>query len=227
MTNINEKLKAAKTAEAVKEAIETDPKRVIYRESSLRHVESNTTGTWRWGVDEEMYVHHEGTGTFWRLDFRRTTGDEGEIEFEKVVQVERAKVVKLEWMPVGASHDQAVDKTTDLTLYVVTDGRPGPESCRFVELETADCVGVGPNVGIDWSDHPVVGLSRLGPFVAAVEHKALLGEANTEISHLAGQVRDQEGALRMLAKALGMDPDTATGEEMALAIANIQQAVTR
>lgn len=55
-----------------------------------------------------------------------------------------------------------------IPFYVVFDGVPGPDSCKFVEIETEEGKGVGPDVAGGWSDHPTSSqLKRLGPFILA------------------------------------------------------------
>lgn len=49
---------------------------------------------------------------------------------------------------------------TQEDIYVVFDGAPGPESPRFVEVETA----AGRSITVNWQAHPTEGLHRLGPF---------------------------------------------------------------
>lgn len=55
-------------------------------------------------------------------------------------------------------------------VYVIFDGPPSHESGRFVEVETPDGHGVGPE-GFSWESYPrhVSGLWRLGPFVVLDE----------------------------------------------------------
>jgi len=73
-------------------------------------------------------------------------------------------------------------------FYVRFDGPPGPESCRFVELEGHDGRGVGPaESGADWSGPDQYGHYRLGPFarvapsrVATATHRGVT--ASVEIN---------------------------------------------
>lgn len=70
----------------------------------------------------------------------------------------------------GRWNAEAADPAPDEVLYVITEGMPGPDSGRFVELETADGRSVGEACGAGWTPYPGGrGLYRLGPFIAAAK----------------------------------------------------------
>lgn len=55
-------------------------------------------------------------------------------------------------------------------LWIVFDGPPGPESGRFVEVETDTGKSVGPDTtGAHWEQR-ANGLWRLGPFAADIDY---------------------------------------------------------
>lgn len=52
-------------------------------------------------------------------------------------------------------------------LYAIFDQLPGPESCKFIELEDETGMSVGPSVGVEWSNKQYSDYVELGPFYSA------------------------------------------------------------
>ena len=69
-------------------------------------------------------------------------------------------------------------------LWVRFDGRPGPDSCLFVELEDDSGAGRGPDIGVGWKDDG--GYALLGPFVSQRDYAALEAERDRLLKIIQG-----------------------------------------
>jgi hypothetical protein len=86
-----------------------------------------------------------------------------------------------------------------MKLYVICDGLPGPDSCKFIELEDERGAGHGPDVGVEWESFGPWSRARLGPFVPA----AAVEEIRDELRSAFNDAEDLDHLEQLAAGVLG------------------------